>query len=551
MQKNNLLGDRIRYLPFLIIPLFVFFISAQLKNNQGPYFTSYQADPSYVYLISSLNLAQLSGYGVSHIDHPGTPVQVIGAIVIRTLWFFTGKENDIVKDVLFNPEKYIDGICYCLLTLNCLGLFFMGVISYKLYSDYKITFLLQLTPFTSVKIISLFSYIIAENFLFFIVCIFITALLLFINTPDINSKKYLKYVVLIGIICGLGVSAKITFIPLIIIPFILFKGIKNKLLLLFSVIISFFIFVIPAISAANVNYFTDWIYRITVYSDRYGTGEPTIIDKNFFLYNIKRIFINEWFFGIAYFSLFLSMALKIVTDFKNANVKIRIAFSNDNNFRLALGIFLAMNLQILIVAKHYGENYMFPMNVMSAFAVFISILIFAESSLKILFKKITKLIYIVFIILILAKGAVSVYNYSSFLKFRTDESLKFMNFVEENSSNSVVTTSLNTNVREYALFFSTGYAGSREKNYRDILNSKYPAYNVYYDNKCYSFNDDSDTIENNFKKTNKIIFLAKEENSLNEFLEFLKKVYSIKIISFEKKFSNKNGQMVYEIRTVN
>ncbi|MBK8554199.1 MAG: hypothetical protein IPL53_25385 [Ignavibacteria bacterium] len=544
------MNNRIKFLLLLIIPVLVFLISISLKNYQGPYFTNYQSDPSYVYLISSLNLSQLSGYGVTHIDHPGTPVQVIGAFVIRIVYFFTGQENSLAQEVLFNPEKYLDAICYTIIFLNCFGLFILGVVAYNVYSNVIISLLLQSVPFTSVKIISLFTFVMTENFLFFVVCIFISALILFVNISNAKIKKYSGYVILIGIISGLGISTKITFIPLIIIPLMLFRGIKYKLSFLLVTVLSFLFFVLPAISSANIDYFIRWISDLLIYSERYGKGAPTIIDQSSYLYNIKRIFIAEWFFGLAYFSVILSLMFCLITNFKNASVKIRIVFTNDNKYKLALGIFIAMTLQILIVAKHYGENYMFPSLAMSVFAVFISVSILKDSFGNTLSKRRTDFIFIAVLLLIYVNGAISVYVYSNYLKVRTEEAGKLLNFVEKNSDNSIVTTSIHTNNRMYPLFFCVSYAGSQRENYKSILNSEYPSANIFFKDKCYSFSSDTGSIEKNFKSVNKILFLCKDENYLNEFLVFLKKQYSIEIITSEKKFLNKNGEMVYEIRTV-
>lgn len=550
MKLDLAMNKRIKFFVLLIIPALVFLISISLKNYQGPYFTNYQSDPSYVYLISSLNLSQLSGYGVTHIDHPGTPVQVIGALVIRVVYFFTGQENSLAQEVLFNPEKYLDSICCTFLFLNCFGLFILGAVAYNVYSNVIISLLLQSVPLTSVKIISLFTFVMTENFLFFVVCIFISALILFINIQDTKIKRYLRYVILIGIISGLGISTKITFIPLIVISLMLFRGIKYKLLFLLFTVLSFLFFVLPAISAANIDYFTRWISDLLIHSERYGKGAPTIIDQSSYLYNIKRIFIAEWFFGLAYFSVILSLISCLIANFKNASVKIRFLFTNDIKYKLALGIFAAMTLQILIVAKHYGENYMFPVLAMSVFAIFISFSILTDSFGNKLTKRRTDLIFIAVLLLILGTGVISIYVYSNYLKVRTEEAGKLLNFVEKNSDNSIVTTSIHTNNRMYPLYFCVGYAGSQSKNYKSILNPKFPATNIFFKDKCYSFSDDPGSIEKNFKSVNKILFLCKDENYFNEFTKFLMKQCNIEIITSEKKFSNKNGEMVYEIKTV-
>ena len=51
-----------------------------------PYFLDY--DPEYAYLLNSLNLLEMSVPG--HFDHPGTPLQEFGALVLLVQWLAGG-----------------------------------------------------------------------------------------------------------------------------------------------------------------------------------------------------------------------------------------------------------------------------------------------------------------------------------------------------------------------------------------------------------------------------------------------------------------------------
>lgn len=551
---------------FLIIPLVFFIYSSSLKEYQGPYYTNSLYDPSYVYLISSLNLAQMSGYGVGHIDHPGTPVQIIGAVILKLSFLFGGNDETMVNEVLMNPEKYMSLIEFVFLIINCIGLFILGLVSYKIYSRVSVSMLLQLTSFTSVTILALTTLLRPENFLIFVVCIFISALILFVNEKNLNAKKYFRYLILLGVISGLGIATKITFFPLLIVPLFLFREVKFKLFFIISVIISFIVFTIPAISSHNVFYFGEWVYNLFIHNKKYGKGESTIIDFNSYLYKIKMIINKEWIFDLAYFMNFLAILIYLISRSGNymtqsANKFLKIAGNlvnhlnlktiKESDFRLVTGLFLAMSLQILIVAKHFGDYYMFPALLLSVFSIFISISVFSESlQIKLLLKNMST-VYFSILILIFVYGTLSFYSYGNYLKNLTSESNKMIDFMKNYSGQNIVVSTHHVPGPEFALFTGTSYAMSQRVRYNSILYSKYPMDYFYQDNDCYSFNPDTSVIRDSFKSADKIILLCGGEDYAEGFKILLNKKFEYSNAVFEKIFRNGNGEMVYEINLNN
>jgi hypothetical protein len=69
-------------------------------------------DPDYGYLLNSLRI--LEGMAPTHIDHPGTTLQVWGALVIRVIFFFHPTSLGLVDAVLSQPYSYLRGISYTL-----------------------------------------------------------------------------------------------------------------------------------------------------------------------------------------------------------------------------------------------------------------------------------------------------------------------------------------------------------------------------------------------------------------------------------------------------
>ncbi|MBK8553213.1 MAG: hypothetical protein IPL53_20000 [Ignavibacteria bacterium] len=63
------------FILLLIIPICFAFYSYSLRSVEGLYYNGL-ADPSYVYMINSLSLAQMNGSAIGHADHPELPFRL-------------------------------------------------------------------------------------------------------------------------------------------------------------------------------------------------------------------------------------------------------------------------------------------------------------------------------------------------------------------------------------------------------------------------------------------------------------------------------------------
>src|SRR5207244_11950688 len=106
-----------------VIPAGLFLSSIFLHAIAGSYYLSGTFNPQYVYLLNSLNLLNIQP--PSHTDHPGTTLQIFGAIVILGKWLLSCAVGPCVSlddSVLSNPEAY-------LVTINAiLNLFVVGTL---------------------------------------------------------------------------------------------------------------------------------------------------------------------------------------------------------------------------------------------------------------------------------------------------------------------------------------------------------------------------------------------------------------------------------------
>src|SRR6185436_2402465 len=76
LTRQFLVEANLFVFPFLLIALYCL-----IRSVMGPYFFPENLDPDYAYFFNSLNLAV--SQSPAHIDHPGTTVQLLGALIIK------------------------------------------------------------------------------------------------------------------------------------------------------------------------------------------------------------------------------------------------------------------------------------------------------------------------------------------------------------------------------------------------------------------------------------------------------------------------------------
>ena len=121
-----MLSDKFNKLILLIFPLILVLLGTYMKRVIQDY-SMFSVDPDYCYLFNGLNLAHHNFPW--HIDHPGTPLQLLSAIVIRLVHLFRNDTLDM--DLFKNPELYINAINYTIIYLQAIVLFFTGLTIFR------------------------------------------------------------------------------------------------------------------------------------------------------------------------------------------------------------------------------------------------------------------------------------------------------------------------------------------------------------------------------------------------------------------------------------
>jgi len=354
----------------LILPATLLFTAVFLHNAHGPYWLSYNSDPEYLYLISSLTLAESKQTGSP--GHPGSTLQILGAATLKISHALDFSEKDSLEfAVLKNPEFYLTIINTVLVTLNTLLLFIIGLTAFILSKNIWLSLLLQLSPFLSNNIIiDGLPRISPEPLLFFTGSLFLLILLKMIFSKSLSKSAH-RYMITLALISGFGMATKLTFVPLLIIPLVVLPELRNKIWFLFLTGLSFVFWTWPIISQYEV--LLNWYYNIITHTGFYGNGVPQILYlPNYFNNIINLCLLNPLLFLVWFFSA--GFILRFGCFSAGVDKAARKVVWQDTSFRTLAAVATAQMFAVLIVAKHPAGWYLAPVFSLSGFMLFLTFL---------------------------------------------------------------------------------------------------------------------------------------------------------------------------------
>jgi len=352
-----------KMLPVLLILPMMLVVTAELLNStRGPYWIGYNSDPSYAYLLNSLNLAESKEVG--HTDHPGTTLQLLGAATLRVSHAvdFSEKENLEVA-VLTNPEYYLTVLNVVMITLNVLLLIIIGMVTFTLTQNVWLSILLQFSPFLSTTVlVQGLANVSCEPLLLF-ACSLLLLILVKMVVGESLTKSAHWYMIALALVSGFGMATKVTFVPLLIIPLFVLPTLRNKIGFVFLTGLSVILWTWPIISQYKRIY--HWFYSILTHTGHFGAGNVGIIDPGLYFQNLQNLFFgNPLFFLIWFFAA----GFILIFSWSSATRK---RVWQDTSFRALVAVVVAQLFAVLMVAKHSADHYLVPALSLSGFMLFL------------------------------------------------------------------------------------------------------------------------------------------------------------------------------------
>jgi hypothetical protein len=355
-------------LKLLAVPLLLVLVGAGMALKMFPLYSGggiYNSDPSYAYLFNGLLL--LSQQVPYHIDHPGTPLQTLIALLVSGQWLFlklfSTVNADVVAAVMAEPERYLLFISRVLLALNALALFYLGKKIYQSTESLFLAIFCQCALLTYGVFGTKLLYPAPEALVAALSLCLLAVLAPLIFQNPVAAKKQSKIAVLAGIFFGLGFAVKLTFLPMAGL-FLLLKTRRQLALACVAALVAWLFGILPMIS--KLPQLFNWIHNMFTHTGKYGGGGKGLIDYSQIASHFTALdkAFPFFYFAVVVFAAYLVVALIIwlvkmrSPDLKQATGGI---VSSDAPAVKTIAVLLVVCVvQTLVVLKHFGQHYMLP-----------------------------------------------------------------------------------------------------------------------------------------------------------------------------------------------
>lgn len=325
-----------------IVPVTLWIALVSNRELFDPFFQLRNIDPAYAYLMNSMTM--LCGHTPRHIDHPGTTLQILGAMIIGAINLLRGASPICPTDNVFTqPEVYLAGIRTVLQFAVAALLFALPARLYTLTGNLIAGLVVQVSFLVSTTIVSQLIRVQPEPLLMVVVLAMGWALLPLATGTRPESRRD---AIICGAIFGFGVATKLTILPLVLFVF-MFQTTKAKLRFLLACAGTFVLWTLPILSM-NKRFF-GWILNVAGHSGRYGEGEiglPPLADMAVTALDLMQRHRAE-FFGAG-----LVLAIAIWHWRRKSQLDPTVRF-----LLISVAVLLA---QWAMTTKHPAPHYMIP-----------------------------------------------------------------------------------------------------------------------------------------------------------------------------------------------
>lgn len=336
----------------LVLPACFLAAALILRGSAGPFWMWYSIDPDYAYLVNALKILNLTTPG--HVDHPGTPVQWLGALVLKASYPATSSGH-IIETVLADPETHMRRITLVMAWLNSGILLLAGLAGLAVFRGILPALMVQAAPFISSQILKHGIALKPEALLIFSVMALVMVTVLALRPGALETNRR-GFAIAFGVVLGFGVACKITFAPLFLLPLFLLGNRKAILTFAAACLFAFLLFTLPALGAYEQ--FTDWIVRLFLGSEHHGGGAATVISLENYPRNIYRLFTRP-FFSITFILAVLTL---VAARRRGGDIP-------GPELSALKGVVLAQTVMVLMVAKQLSSHYMIPAYMLTALSV--------------------------------------------------------------------------------------------------------------------------------------------------------------------------------------
>ncbi len=466
MQKMvRLVADQKRLL-LLLFPLFYLLTGFYFRLIlEDPSLRS--VDPDYVYFCTGLNMAE-GHIKVAHIDHPGTPLQYLTAVVFRMVWWFRGEGTGFTDDILSHPDLYLAMVNLVLTLLLAAAMLGAGRTVFRKTGSATTAMVVQTIPLLPFILWEIIGRISPEQ----ILALPIIALSVFLIGKSRSSEQEFTTadIMVLALITGFGLSIKLTLLPLMIFPLMVVPRWTKKAVTLLLSVLFFLVIALPA--TLQIERFWHWIRDLFLFSGQYGSGEKNVVDLAQMADNFRQMVRLEPHFSI------LTGIMAVVTLISLAGTRRKNHPARHRRNMMAVAVLLAIVLHALMAGKQYAPRYIMPAMMYGPLLIFLLCETVRERFPSRVVRGALSLLLAVFLIWT-ANRQIPVIRYTS-EAFRTQIDARKMTreaaaAFEPGSTRIIASADYGSPFPEYALHFFTAWAPqSLKPHYAEHLGNLYP-----------------------------------------------------------------------------
>ncbi|SEH32031.1 hypothetical protein [Magnetospirillum fulvum] len=345
-------------LVLLILPILFVAVLFAMRTVSLPLWQQFNLDPDYYYLLNGLRLVE--GLAPTDVSHPGTPIQVFVALVLR-LMHPTDPALAVVAAVLADPEGHLLTITTFLYPLVGLALAGLGLAFRRATGSLSAGLLAQSAPFLSMIVPKFALHPKPEAFLIIAAALVLIATLPLLRPEPRRDRQALW----LGLAIGFAIACKLQALTLGLVPLFLLDR-RRLVLLALAVPAAFLLFTLPAWPSADI--WIGWVSKMVLHSGAYGGGAATVIDPARYPRAIVALFGSKLIFT----AVFVASLAALIAALRRRRF--------DPRSRLLAGLVLAQLFTVLIVAKQSAAHYMLPALMLTGPALGLLFLISAETA---------------------------------------------------------------------------------------------------------------------------------------------------------------------------
>ena len=335
----------------LVLPALTLVAARHHQQARGPFFFGPNQDPSYTYLVGSLQLATHGTTPFFH--HPGLPTQGMGAAVFKALHLTSGEQDDFAHDVLLRPERYLRGLQLAILAAVVAALVGAGLLVAR-GGDLIAALLLQTAPFLGAVSLTSTSLVSPDATLLLASIVLSLAIWRFAQAAPPDERAM---AILFGVLAAFAFSSRISALTFVLIPPLLLTTWRGRAVFASAAAAGSALSLLMI--AGHWRSFLDWALFLGQRTGAWGSKPRSALEPGLYLEGLKSLFDRHH-------ALFAVLAAGIVVWIWQRSGQ-RAAGSPSGLFPRALGaVLLAQVAQILLVSKNPASRYMVPATALAA-----------------------------------------------------------------------------------------------------------------------------------------------------------------------------------------